>query len=83
MDDDDFDGTIPGRRFRLIDLAVLAANVLDDLASTAETATGLLVQLTAQHANWLNDREKFHEQAALEIEALTRGVGEWDARADP
>ena len=73
--DDDFESfDIPGRPFRWIDLAVIGAQVVADVAGAVETAADTLVQLTAQHANYLRDREKFHEQAALEIEALTRGL---------
>jgi hypothetical protein len=76
MDDDNFDGTIPGRRFRLVDLAVVGAGFLSDVVAATETATDLLHNLACRHANWLVNRERFREQAALEIEALTRNPGE-------
>ena len=66
--------TIAPRSFRLIDLAVIGAGFVADVAGAVESATDMLVQLTAQHANYLRDRENMHEQAALEIEMLTKGI---------
>lgn len=67
---DDFDGTIPGRKFRTIDLMVVGFELFRDVLSAVEEAADTLETLVCQHANWLRDREVFHEQAAMELEKL-------------
>lgn len=67
MDDDELEmTTVPSRKFRLIDLAILLID------STAGFLDGV-VQIMCSHANWKNDRSRFHESARADIERI---VGE-------
>lgn len=61
------------RRFLRADVFVLGlqlvAGVANAVSSTCETA----MTLAGAHANWKQDQDSFHEEAALEIESLVSG----------
>lgn len=61
------------RRFRKADLLVLALSFATDVIAAVAVNLETATRLVAGHANFLNDRSDFHEQAALEIETLTNG----------
>lgn len=79
MDEDEFEeyGPIetwsPSRRFRPIDLAVLALNLVRGLSAAFTDTFGLAQQLIAAHANHQNEVEEFRAAAAREIETMTNG----------
>jgi hypothetical protein len=61
------------RRFRPMDVAVLALSLITDVTRAISDNFEIATKMVAGHANFLNDRTDFHEQAALEIETLTNG----------
>jgi hypothetical protein len=77
MDDEEFEyeeeSLTWSRRFQRVDILVLgfslAADLVDAVGNNLRAAQGLL----AAHANYKVDRDRFHEEAALEIETLTAG----------
>lgn len=72
--DDDFETFAPSvpLTWQALGAIVLSgiSGVVEEVAGIAE---GLATALAADH-NYQIDRRNMHEQAALEIEALTRGI---------
>jgi hypothetical protein len=69
--------TIPGRKFRSIDLLVVGlrlgeylARDLGEVCESFESAFETLKQLACQHANYLVDQEEVREQMARELETI-------------
>lgn len=73
MDDDEYGPCVPSRPMRRIDVAVIAATMLRDIASDVAQAFDLLADVVMGHANHQVDRDTFRMEAALEIERLTEG----------
>jgi hypothetical protein len=61
------------RRFMRQDIVVIGLDLIYEVSS-AFTRTFLLARNTAaMHANWVASQHEFHQEAALEIEAMTNG----------
>lgn len=71
--EDDHEHGIPCRRFQKADLVILGFGLISGIAgaisNTAETAQNLVMM----HANFNQQQQNFHQQAAIEIERLTSG----------
>lgn len=59
------------RKFRKADLAVLAIGLIHGFVAAAYETTMTAYNLAGMHANYVVDRDTFHEEAALEIETIT------------
>jgi len=80
--DEDFDtDVIPGRKARGIDFLVIGLGFVSDVVCAVEQAVDLAQSVVCSHANWLVDREQFHEEAALELESIIEQAPS-DDRAD-
>lgn len=64
---------IPYRRFMKADLAVLGLGLVAGIVGAVHETLSAAQTLAAYHANYINSRHDFHEEAALEIETLTSG----------
>jgi hypothetical protein len=71
------DVTLPptGRRFLKIDTVVVGLNLARGIAASFAQSLELAQSLVAMHANYQVERHALAEQAAIEIETMTRGEG--------
>jgi epoxyqueuosine reductase QueG len=79
-DDDDFFGPMvmlppqpQSRRFMRSDVVVLTLDLVQGMVAAAASTLMDARNVAAMHSNWEYDRNRFHEQAALEIETLIAG----------
>lgn len=74
-DDDEYEVDHLSRRFRKADLAVLALGFIHGIVAAAHETTMTAYNLAAMHANYVVDRDKFHDEATLAIETITGEEG--------
>lgn len=83
MDDDEYEFMVElpsplARRFRKIDLLIVGLSMLSDMTQAVADNATLLHDIVAMHANFKIDQDLFHEEAAMEIEALIADAPEED-----
>lgn len=77
MDDDDEYGYEEAddssrRRFIKQDLIVIAADLAYEVSAGISRVLLMARNTAAMHANWVSAQHEFHQEAAKEIEALTK-----------
>ena len=70
MDEEFETEAFAGRKARKIDFLVIGLGFVSDVVAAVESAVDMTLSLACSHANWLVDREQFHEEAALELESI-------------
>lgn len=76
MDDEDFEfdavesNPIPGWKLRWIDVAALGVGFLHDIAAVVEETLDGAQALLCSHANYMFNRDQFHQEAAVELETI-------------
>lgn len=75
MDEEEFEyeeeETIRSRRFRGIDLLVLALNTAYEFSMSVTNNLAIARNLAGMHANYRVDQDNFQRDAMLEIETIT------------
>ena len=62
--------TIPGVRARAIDYLTAFFIFLNDIAEAFEGLTNMLVSITARHANYKNNQDKFADAVRADLESI-------------
>lgn len=70
-DADEYEVRTPARRFQKIDFLVVAFNLASDVFESISDAFTSLTMLTAAHANYTFEQERFRLEAARQIETIT------------
>lgn len=72
MDDDcEFETeAIPGWKMRWIDVVALGVGFLHDVTAVVEETLDGAQQLICSHANYMWNRDQFHQEAAMELETI-------------
>lgn len=76
MDDEEFEGRTPPRKFQKIDMLIVGFNLASEVFEAVSDAFMSLTVLCAAHANHNVEKEQFRLDAAMEIETITGDVDE-------
>jgi len=76
MDDEEFEGRTPPRKFQKVDILIVGFNLVSEVFDALGDAFTSLTMLTAAHANYNVEKEQFRLDAAMEIETITGDVDE-------